>query len=59
MFEYTEKVVCGYMHALALSDEGVLYVWGANSYGQLGLNTDSNVWLPTKVKIYFVYVLLS
>lgn len=59
MFEYTEKVVCGYMHTLALSDEGVLYVWGANSYGQLGLNTDSNVWIPTKVKIYFVYVLLS
>lgn len=47
------------MHTLALSDEGDLYVWGANSYGQLGLNTDSNVWIPTKVKIYFVYVLLS
>ncbi|XP_048266273.1 RCC1 and BTB domain-containing protein 1 isoform X3 [Bombus terrestris] len=43
-----EKVVCGYMHTLALSDEGDLYVWGANSYGQLGLNTDSNVWIPTK-----------
>lgn len=47
------------MHALALSDEGVVYVWGANSYGQLGLNTDLNVWIPRKVKIYFVYVLLS
>ncbi|XP_060815883.1 uncharacterized protein LOC132907131 [Bombus pascuorum] len=46
-----EKVVCGYMHTLALSDEGVLYVWGANSYGQLGLNTDSNVWTPRKLQI--------
>ena len=46
-----EKVVCGYMHTLALSDEGDLYVWGANSYGQLGLNTDSNVWIPTKLQV--------
>ncbi|CAL7941032.1 unnamed protein product [Xylocopa violacea] len=44
-----EKVVSGYTHTLALSDEGVLYVWGANSYGQLGLNTDSNVWTPKKL----------
>ena len=29
-------VVCGYAHTLAVSDEGALYAWGANSYGQLG-----------------------
>lgn len=31
------KVVCGYAHTLALSDEGGLYAWGSNGYGQLGL----------------------
>ena len=30
------SVVCGYAHTLAISDEGALYSWGANSYGQLG-----------------------
>ncbi|XP_076757246.1 uncharacterized protein LOC143427199 [Xylocopa sonorina] len=46
-----EKVVSGYTHTLALSDEGVAYVWGANSYGQLGLNTETNVWTPTKLEV--------
>ena len=30
------SVVCGYAHTLAVTDEGSLYAWGANSYGQLG-----------------------
>ena len=38
-----EKVVCGYMHTLALSKKGILYTWGANTYGQLGHSTDSKV----------------
>jgi RCC1 and BTB domain-containing protein len=28
-------IACGYAHTLAATDEGALYVWGANSYGQL------------------------
>ncbi|KAL3201432.1 hypothetical protein MRX96_012479 [Rhipicephalus microplus] len=36
------KVVCGYAHTMALSDEGVLYTWGANSYGQLGTGNKAN-----------------
>lgn len=27
---------------MALSDEGTLHVWGANSYGQLGLGNKAN-----------------
>ncbi|XP_043798332.1 RCC1 and BTB domain-containing protein 1-like isoform X1 [Apis laboriosa] len=49
-----EKVVCGSIHTLALSDEGVLYVWGANNYGQLGLTTvllNTNIWKPTKLEV--------
>ena len=34
------SVVCGYAHTLANTDEGGLYAWGANSYGQLGTGTD-------------------
>ena len=29
------SVVCGYAHTLAVTDEGSLYAWGANSYGQV------------------------
>jgi alpha-tubulin suppressor-like RCC1 family protein len=43
------KVVCGYAHTMALSDVGALYVWGANSYGQLGTGNRSNVSLPVHV----------
>ncbi|XP_041357060.1 RCC1 and BTB domain-containing protein 1-like [Gigantopelta aegis] len=43
------KVVCGYAHTMALTDEGVLYSWGANSYGQLGTSSKANQVYPTKV----------
>jgi alpha-tubulin suppressor-like RCC1 family protein len=43
------KVVCGYAHTMALSDVGGLYVWGANSYGQLGTGNRSNVTAPVHV----------
>lgn len=62
LFWFIEKVVCGSIHTLALSDEGVLYVWGANNYGQLGLTTvllNTNIWKPTKVKIYFINILFK
>ena len=43
------NVVCGYAHTLAVTDEGVLYAWGANSYGQLGTGNKANSCTPTKV----------
>lgn len=43
------QIVCGYAHTLALSDEGVLYTWGANSYGQLGTGNKANLISPCKV----------
>uniref|UniRef100_A0A7N8X9I1 Regulator of chromosome condensation (RCC1) and BTB (POZ) domain containing protein 2 n=1 Tax=Mastacembelus armatus TaxID=205130 RepID=A0A7N8X9I1_9TELE len=36
------QVSCGYAHTLALTDEGFVYAWGANSYGQLGTGNKSN-----------------
>lgn len=44
-----EKVVCGYAHVLALSNTGVLYVWGGNYCGQLGLGMKTNICNPVQV----------
>lgn len=43
------QVACGYAHTLALTDEGFVYAWGANSYGQLGTGNKSNQALPTQI----------
>ena len=43
------QVACGYAHTLALSDEGTLFAWGANSYGQLGTGNKANIIQPTKI----------
>ncbi|GLD53525.1 RCC1 and BTB domain-containing protein 2-like protein [Lates japonicus] len=43
------QVACGYAHTLALTDEGFVYAWGANSYGQLGTGNKSNQALPTPI----------
>ncbi|XP_061938416.1 RCC1 and BTB domain-containing protein 1 isoform X3 [Apis cerana] len=44
-----EKVVCGYAHVLALSNTGVLYVWGGNYCGQLGLGMKTNICNPVQL----------
>nr|CAH0100079.1 unnamed protein product [Daphnia galeata] len=33
---FVTQIVCGFAHCLALTDQGEIYAWGANSYGQLG-----------------------
>ena len=43
------QIVCGYAHTLALSDEGELFSWGANSYGQLGTGNKANLVTPSRV----------
>ncbi|KAG7253100.1 hypothetical protein CRUP_028772, partial [Coryphaenoides rupestris] len=42
-------IVCGYAHCLALTDEGALYAWGANTCGQLGTGNKSNHHSPVQV----------
>ena len=39
------KISVGEEHVLALTKEGKVYAWGANTYGQLGIGTttESNV----------------
>ncbi|CAK1546181.1 unnamed protein product [Leptosia nina] len=36
------QISCGSYHTIALTNNGELYSWGANSYGQCGLGTMSN-----------------
>ncbi|XP_077987342.1 RCC1 and BTB domain-containing protein 1-like [Glandiceps talaboti] len=43
------KVVCGYAHSVALTDDGTIYTWGANSYGQLGTGNKANLVTATKI----------
>lgn len=39
----------GYAHSLALTDEGLVYAWGANTYGQLGIGNKSNQLSPVQI----------
>ncbi|CAK8672771.1 RCC1 and BTB domain-containing protein 1-like [Clavelina lepadiformis] len=43
------QVACGYAHALALTDDGQVFGWGANSYGQLGSGNKANTVTPLQV----------
>lgn len=43
------QIASGYSHSLALTDEGLLYAWGANTYGQLGTGNKSNQLSPVQV----------
>lgn len=46
-----QKIACGYAHTVALSDEGALYTWGANSYGQLGTGNKANQVSPFRMLV--------
>lgn len=48
---FSFQVACGYAHTLVLTDEGQVYAWGANSYGQLGTGNKSNQSYPTPVVV--------
>ncbi|XP_008114523.1 RCC1 and BTB domain-containing protein 2 isoform X2 [Anolis carolinensis] len=45
------EVACGYAHTLVLTDEGQMYAWGANSYGQLGTGNRSNQSYPVPITV--------
>eukprot|EP01083_Nonionella_stella_P202204 738937_1 len=52
-----EKVKCGTYHCLALNDDGGLYAWGMNTWGQCALGQSDCVDTPTMIhelKKYFV-----
>ncbi|KAM3585280.1 uncharacterized protein V6R79_012788 [Siganus canaliculatus] len=44
-----QQIVSGYSHYLALTDKGQLFVWGSNTYGQLGTGNKSNRLSPVQI----------
>ncbi|CAB3389017.1 Hypothetical predicted protein [Cloeon dipterum] len=43
------RIVCGQIHALAVSSNGKVYSWGWNAHGQLGNGTKENSHRPTLI----------
>lgn len=43
------KVSAGKEHVVALSDDGKVFTWGNNAYGQLGVGDLNNRTIPTKI----------
>ena len=49
-----EKIIdvkAGYYHNIALTENGEVYTWGYNGYGQLGNGTSENSTTPVKVTV--------
>ena len=46
------KVICGGDHSLLLTEDNVLYSWGLNIFGQLGLGDYLNKKAPCKVELH-------
>ena len=47
------SVGCGSRHSAAVTDSGLLYAWGWNGYGQLGLGHPGGV-VPTPTNVCFI-----
>ncbi|XP_078415568.1 RCC1 and BTB domain-containing protein 1 isoform X2 [Cetorhinus maximus] len=45
------QIACGSAHTLALTDEGLLYTWGANTTGQLGIGSKINQLVPVLITL--------
>ncbi len=43
-------ISCGLYHTVLLNEAGEVYVWGDNSFGQLGIGSASNKEIPVKVE---------
>jgi len=49
------KISCGYSHSVVLTEGNKVnrvYVWGGNSYGQLGLGDNTSRPLPTHLSVF-------
>lgn len=54
-----KAISSGSEHCLALSEEGDIYVWGANDLGQLGTGDLKPIDRPTKLKLGHKFVAVS
>jgi len=44
-----KQLACGYQYTIAVTDEGDVYSWGSNEFGQLGLGHTKMIDRPTKI----------
>ncbi|MBF0452633.1 MAG: regulator, partial [Candidatus Magnetomorum sp.] len=43
------QIAAGYYHSLAIKEDGSVWAWGRNNYGQLGDGTTTNKSSPVQV----------
>ena len=51
LMKYRDRIIqvrCGYKHTICLSESGVCYTWGNNSYGQLG-HKNNGILVPAPI----------
>ena len=51
--EYNDRIIqvrCGYKHTICLSESGICYTWGNNTYGQLG-HENNGITVPAPIFI--------
>eukprot|EP00960_Hanusia_phi_P055290 762930-Hanusia_phi.AAC.8 len=48
--KFIVQVSAGWMHSIALSNDGEVWVWGGNKYGQLGLGDKLDRFAPVKLQ---------
>lgn len=54
---YVQSISCGSVFNMALTFENILYSWGGNMYGQLGLGNNSIIMYGTPMKIVTEYAI--
>ena len=47
-FETSNTISAGYRHSMVIKEDGSLWAWGENSYGQLGDGTTTDSKIPVK-----------
>ena len=49
-----QKIFCGYKHSFAIAKKNIIFCWGENTKGQLGLNEfNENVLIPKKLVLNY------
>ena len=46
------QISVGFDHTLAIGDDGKVYTWGSNAYGQCGGNTEEMYSIPTSINAF-------
>ena len=52
---HVKAVACGYNHSLAITPNGLLFAWGFNFCGQLGIGSSSDADKPQQVDVLLPY----